>query len=676
MHKCLVYSFCILILPGFCGCVSSQETVRWTEEESWIWYNGQPWLCGFNYVPSTASNTTEFWGADTFDEATIARELGWAREKGFNSCRVFLQYLVWKHDPDGLKQRLKRFLELADANEISVVPTFFDDCTFGDPPLKEPFLGKQREPIPGMILPSWTPSPGLSAVTDRAVWPDLERYVKDLVAAFGQDRRILFWDLYNEPGNSGMGDASLPLAEAAFDWARAAQPEQPLTIAVWSGMENMNRSFYEHSDIITCHAYTDLNGLKAALSTHRGQGRPVIFSEWMARPLGGNWITDLPFFKAERTGCYCWGLVNGETQAQYSWRSRPGDPEPELWFHDLFHQGGQPYNASEVEAIVEFTGVRGKNGEIAPAPLFVDPVYDGAADPVLIWNREKQAWWMLYTARRANLSQEPGVRWCHGTGLGIAVSPDGGHTWNYRGAARGLAVEPGRNSWWAPEVLWHDGLYHLFVSYVPGMHEDWSGKRHILHYTGTNLLDWSFADILPLSSERVIDPCIYRFPDGTWRMWYKDEADQSHIYLAESNDLYTWKVIVPAETTRGQEAPNVFRLGGYYWMLTDSGGMHHYRSGDGLHWTDQGTFMWEPGKRLDDNYRAQHPDVVVLENAAYIVYFVHPFGEKHTEPDKHRSVIQAAKLEVRDGTLVAFRDEPFTFSLTPPRDGRYHGESR
>ena len=525
-----------------------------------------------------------------------------------------------------------------------------------------------------MILPSWTPSPGLSAVTDHAVWPDLERYVKDLVVTFARDRRILFWDIYNEPGNSGMGDTSLPLAEAAFDWARAAHPEQPLTIAVWSGMENMNRSFYEHSDIITGHAYTDLNGLKTALKTHRVQGRPVIFSEWMARPLGGNWETDLPFFKAERTGCYCWGLVNGKTQAQFSWKSRPGDPEPDLWFHDLFHQDGRPYNPAEVEVIMKVTGVRGVQDGAAHAPLYVDPVYDGAADPTLVWNRGKRAWWMFYTSRRANQIHEPGVRWCHGTDIGIAVSPDCGHTWNYRGTARGLAFEPGQNSWWAPEMLWHNGQYHLFVSYVPGMHEDWSGKRHIIHYTGMNLLDWTFAGILPLSSERVIDPCLYHFPNGTWRMWYKDEADQSHIYLAESDDLFTWKVTGPAETTRGQEAPNLFRLGGYYWMLTDSGGMHHYRSEDGLAWKDCGSFMWEPGTRPDDNYRAQHPDVVVLENTAYIIHFVHPFGERHTEPDKHRSVIQVAKLEVRDGALIALREEPFTFDLMSPRDGKYHGE--
>lgn len=653
---------------------ASAGPAPWSAEKAWEWYNKQPWVCGFNYIPSTACNTTEFWGADTFDEPTIARELGWAHDTGFRSCRVFVQYLVWKNDPDGLKKRIDRFLSIANKNGITLVPTLFDDCTFGVPPLTEPFIGKQREPIPGMILPSWTPSPGLNEVTDRNAWPDLQRYVEDVVGAFRNDARITFWDLYNEPGNSNMGEKSLPLAEAVFGWARNAQPEQPLTISMWSGMEKMNERFRALSDVISYHAYTDLAGMKSAIAQYKALGKPVICTEWMSRHLGSRWDTDLPLFKQEKVRCYCWGLVNGRTQAQFSWTSKPGDPAPKVWFHDLFHADGTPYDPAEVNAIKEVCGVNKADATTAPAPLFVDPVCDGAADPTLVWNREEKAWWIFYTSRRANQSSEPGVRWCHGTDIGIAVSPDGGHTWNYRGTAQGLAFEQGSNAWWAPEVIWWNGLYHMFVSYVPGMHEDWSGDRFILQYTSGNLVDWKFEGKIALSSSHVIDPCVFRFPDGTWRMWYKDEADGSHIYLAESNDLRAWNVKGPAETTRGQEAPNVFRLGGYYWLLTDSGGLNHYRSADGLHWEDQGPFMRQPGTRKDDNYVAQHPDVVVLDGAAYIVYFVHPFGKKHIEPDKHRSVLQAAALEVRDGKLTALRDEPFAFNLTAPGDGLYHGE--
>lgn len=317
---------------------------------------------------------------------------------------------------------------------------------------------------------------------------------------------------------------------------------------------------------------------------------------------------------------------------------------------------------------------QGSTDREAPAPLYVDPVYDGAADPTLVWNREEKSWWMFYTARRANAPDEPGVRWVHGTDIGIAVSSDGGHSWNYRGMARGLPFEPGPNTWWAPEVVWHGDRYHMFVSYVPGMPSDWSGPRHILHYTSENLADWRKESRLNLSSERVIDPCVFRLPDGTWRMWYKDEADSSHIHAADSADLHAWRVVGPAESSRGQEAPNVFRLGGFYWMLTDSAHLNLYRSTDAVSWDYRGPFMREKGRRRDDNWAAQHPDVVVLGDAAYIVYFVHPYGKEHVEPGKHRSVIQIAGLVVRDGELVALRDDPFVLDLAPPPGGLYHGE--
>src|ERR1700742_2070558 len=57
--------------------------------------------------------------------------------------------------------------------------------------------------------------------------------------------------------------------------------------------------------------------------------------------------------------------------------------------------------------------------KIAPKPLYDDPVYHGAADPVIIYNRQKKKWWMFYTNRRASIDDST-VRWVHGTRIGIA----------------------------------------------------------------------------------------------------------------------------------------------------------------------------------------------------------------------------------------------------------------
>ena len=178
----------------------------------------------------------------------------------------------------------------------------------------------------------------------------------------------------------------------------------------------------------------------------------------------------------------------------------------------------------------------------APAPLFRDPIYDGAADPVVIWNREEQSWWLLYTNRRANV-ECPGVAWVHGSEIGIASSSDHGQTWRYRGTLQGLEFERGRNTFWAPEVLWHEGLYHLYVSYVPGVPQDWSGSRSIVHMTSRNLWDWQYASTLSLSSDRVIDAAVIRLANGRWRMWYKDEVNHAHTYAADSDDRITGRCV-------------------------------------------------------------------------------------------------------------------------------------
>ncbi len=308
---------------------------------------------------------------------------------------------------------------------------------------------------------------------------------------------------------------------------------------------------------------------------------------------------------------------------------------------------------------------------LAPAPLFRDPIYDGAADPTLIWNRQEQTWWLLYTNRRANVSCL-GVAWVHGTDIGIASSADLGLTWRYRGTLAGLEFERGRNTFWAPEVLWHDQRYHMYVSYVPGIPCDWSGPRSIVHMTSQNLWDWHYESTLTLSSNRVIDACVFRLPDGRWRMWYKDEAHHSHTYAADSADLYTWGVVGPVITDCAHEGPNVFFWRGSYWMMTDPWqGLGVYRSADAQHWERQENILSGSGSRPDDGSKGLHADVVVQGERAFVFYFTHPardraktygFDEEHPYPAK-RSSVQVAELELQDGRLVCDRDRPFDFTL-------------
>ena len=326
---------------------------RWPAEKAAAWYAQQPWLVGCNFLPSTAVNDVEMWQRETFDPATIERELGWANQLGFNSVRVFLNFVVWREDAAGLKERFARFLELAHKHGLAVMPILFDDCNFADRVAR---AGQQPEPEPGIHNSQWVSSPPLKLVTNAAAQTQLERYVKDMVGTFGRDERLLLWDLYNEPGNSKLGNRSLPLVEAAFRWARALEPVQPLTMGVWGAPAEISRRQLELSDVISFHAYGSLESLKRGMPHLRSFGRPVICTEWMARTLDSRFESHLPFFKAERIGCWNWGLVSGRIQTCFPWGSPRGAAMPQFWFHDILRQDGTPFSAPEVRLIKGLTG--------------------------------------------------------------------------------------------------------------------------------------------------------------------------------------------------------------------------------------------------------------------------------------------------------------------------------
>ena len=322
---------------------------RWSREKANAWYAKQPWLVGCNFIPSTAINQLEMWQADTFDLKTIDKELGWAAGLGFNTVRVYLHDLAWQADPDGFKKRIDRYLATADTHGIRTLLVIFDDCWNDNPK-----IGKQPDPIPGVHNSGWAQSPGSKGVLDRKAWPRLETYVADIMGTFGRDERVLMWDLYNEPGNSKRRETSLPLLKAAFRWARAAGPAQPVTVGVWFTCKPLNDVQLVASDVITFHNYSNAKSLTAQITRLQALGRPVICTEYMRRS-DSRFQTHLPIFQRKEVGCYNWGLVNGKTQTIFPWGSKKGAPEPKQWFHDILRKDGSPYIPEEAELIRKLT---------------------------------------------------------------------------------------------------------------------------------------------------------------------------------------------------------------------------------------------------------------------------------------------------------------------------------
>jgi sucrose-6-phosphate hydrolase SacC (GH32 family) len=315
-----------------------------------------------------------------------------------------------------------------------------------------------------------------------------------------------------------------------------------------------------------------------------------------------------------------------------------------------------------------------KSEKIASKPLFRDPVFDGAADPVVVWNRAEKKWFMLYTNRRAKDTTLDGVKWVHGTLIGIAESSDGGATWKYRDTCDiQYRVDEGYTHW-APEIVYNKKLYHMYLSYVPGVFSDWKHPRWILHLTSKNLINWKYESTLKLASEKVIDACVFHMPNGTWRMYYNNEVDKKSIYYADSPDLYNWtdssrKVV----SDKGGEGPYVFQWKGKYHMIVDNWkGLGVYSSDDMIHWQRQpNNILQESGKGMDDEGYGYHAMVVVSNDRAFIFYFTHPgrvHGASQALYNQRRSTIQVGELEIKDGQIVCDRNKPVSIKLVPPKD--------
>ncbi|WP_438481846.1 glycosyl hydrolase [Oleiharenicola lentus] len=320
------------------------------------------------------------------------------------------------------------------------------------------------------------------------------------------------------------------------------------------------------------------------------------------------------------------------------------------------------------------------NGTLAPKPLFRDAHYDGAADPVVVWNAAAKRWWMFYTNRRANVPGLSGVAWVHGTPIGIAESADGAN-WAATGEAKinvPASVGGKEPTYWAPEVVVaDDGTAHMFLTIVPGIFEDWKHPRNIVHLTSKNLREWDYRSTLELASDRVIDAGVHRLPDGTWRLWYNNERDAKSIYYADSADLFTWveKGKVRGVGERPGEGPFVFNWKGTTWMLVDLWkGLGVYRSDDALTWKAQPTNLLEVGgKGPDDGVNGGHPCVVVSGDRAFLFYFTHPGRAGTIKPEDkeslelRRSSIQVVELFEKDGVLSCDRDVPTYVKLSPPK---------
>jgi len=349
---------------------ASGEATRWSPDQANRWYQAQGWLVGANFITSNAINQLEMFQPNTFDPRRIDTELGWARSAGLNSVRVFLHDLLWAQDARGFQLRLAQFVSMAARHGIKPLFVFFDSCW--DP---LPKLGPQRAPRPGVHNSGWVQSPGAERLGDAGYTRLLRDYVTGVLTQFRSDDRVLGWDLWNEPDNPARVYQKVErkdklqlvadLLPQVFQWARSVDPSQPLTSGVWQGKwgEQQGRSAIsdiqlDNADVITFHCYAEPAAFESRIGELSPLGRPIMCTEYMARPQGSTVEGILPVAKRHNVGAFNWGFVAGKTQTYFPWDSwnHPYAAPPKVWFHDLVLPDGRPYRDSEIQTVRSLTG--------------------------------------------------------------------------------------------------------------------------------------------------------------------------------------------------------------------------------------------------------------------------------------------------------------------------------
>jgi len=372
----------------------AERTGPWPKEKAWAWYDDQPWMRGCNYLPASAVNYTDMWqelgSKARFEEAE--RELALAKSVGFNVMRLLIieqGFGVWLADHDGFMARFERYLDLLNRHGMRAIILLGNDCSRPRELWKMPTLGEQqydwgyhggRKQTQHGSFPN---AVGYTVLDDEKLRPKFFAMCEEIVTKYRDDRRIAFWNLWNEPGNNRRGELTLVHLRQLFELCWRIDPCQPLAADVWNdsyGMglpadckdearktrDRVQALAGQLSDIVSYHCYGAYEAqVRLVRDLKRFYGRPLVNTEWLARVIGCNVAECYPLFYIEKIGAVNWGFVAGKYQTyepyEPMWatieKGGGRDWDMTKWYHDLFRPSHHPYDPKEIRTIKRFNAL-------------------------------------------------------------------------------------------------------------------------------------------------------------------------------------------------------------------------------------------------------------------------------------------------------------------------------
>lgn len=349
---------------------------RWSKEKAWAWYNSHPWIRGCNFMSSDCCNRIDQWQELGFEKRfeTANTEMGIARDIGYNSLRIIVEFDVWYQQHDGFMKRFDKYLEAAHKNGLSCTVVLGNDCCVPKSLYKPKKMGQQtvdRGYHGGVKI---SPHAVYEAENDDRYSPILDEpenckrfqeMVAELISEYAHDERVILWNMFNEPGN-GRGNKSMDILKRVFEIGREINPDQPLCADVWRGVTEdgptteIEKMALDLSDVISYHNYSDYNNNIETIDNLKKYDRPIFNTEWLHRIAHNNVAELFPLFYLENIACYNWGLVAGLYQTyepwEMTWQALNEHPELDVtkWQHDLIRPSGRPYDPKEIEIIKHY----------------------------------------------------------------------------------------------------------------------------------------------------------------------------------------------------------------------------------------------------------------------------------------------------------------------------------
>ena len=352
---------------------------RWTEGEAWKWQKEVGWLHGCNFIGSDCSSRIDMWQSYNNAEhmQTAERELALCRDVGFNTVRLIVEFDVWLQEHDSFMSVLESYISLCDKYSQKVMIVLAHEAVLcrGEKYVPKP-LGEQKYAL-GHHQGRFPLTPEEKALTP---YHELERketkekyieMVREIVGKYKDDRRVICWNVFNEPGICIGVERSLPLIKLMFDTVRDCDPSQPLAADIWfwQDVEHLrpnDQLCADLSDVVSWHCYKPMREFVEDYEVLKRIGRPIVLTEWLNR-INHQTVGEMyPLLYLERVNCWCWGFVAGKTQTYEPWDSlweqfdaKDGNVRYDFtrWQHDLFRPSLRPYDPNEIKLIRHYNGL-------------------------------------------------------------------------------------------------------------------------------------------------------------------------------------------------------------------------------------------------------------------------------------------------------------------------------